>query len=176
MQKANNTATQGFTLIELIIVISLIAIMAAVALPRLMDTQENAHDATVAGVGGALASAVIMARAQWIANNVSQAVDQIDGYGADNVATSDDGWPTDAGQGAGSNHNAVMSSADRCVRLWRALLVANAPRVSSNAATDTDYFVDTVNGNCRYTYQRNNKGSNIIYDARTGEVITDIND
>lgn len=166
---------QGFTLIELIIVISIVAILAAVALPRLMDTQENAHDATVAGVGGAFASAVIMVRAQWIANNVGQAVDGVAGYGVDNVATSDEGWPTDGGQGTGSNHSPVMASADRCVRIWRALLVANAPRVSSSSAADTDYVVDTVSGSCRYTYRRNTKNSNIIYNAQTGEVITDLN-
>lgn len=171
---AKQNKALGFTLIELIVVISIVAILAAVALPRLMDTQENAHDATIAGVGGALASAVIMVRAQWIANNNAVAVDAVVGYGADNIATSTDGWPTDAGQGAGSNHNEVMSSADRCVRIWRGLLVANAPRVSSSLATDTDYLVDTVSGNCRYTYQRNTKGSNIIYDARTGEVVTDL--
>ncbi len=175
MISADPKSNRGFTLIELIIVISIVAILAAVALPRLMDTQENAHDATVAGVGGALASAVILVRSQWIANNVSQPVDAVIGYGVDNVATSDEGWPTDAGQGAGSNHNPVMASADRCVRIWRAILVANAPRVSASAATDTDYLVDTINGNCRYTYLRNTKNSNIIYDARTGEVVTDIN-
>lgn len=174
MQSLNNKHHQGFTLIELIIVISIIAILATVALPRLMDTQDNAHDASVAGVGGALATAVIMVRAQWIANNDGQAMDAVIGYGADNVATSVDGWPTDAGQGAGSNHNDVMSSADRCVRLWRALLVANAPRVSSTAAADVDYFVDINNGNCRYTYQRNAERPDIEYNARTGEVITDL--
>lgn len=175
MISADPKSHRGFTLIELIIVIAIVATLAVVALPRLMDTQENAHDASVAGVGGALASAVILVRSQWIANNVSQPVDAVIGYGVDNVATSDDGWPTDAGQGAGSNHNPVMASADRCVRIWRAILVANAPRVSASAATDTDYLVDTINGNCRYTYLRNTKNSNIIYDARTGEVVTDIN-
>lgn len=169
--KANQTH-KGFTLIELIIVISIVAILAAVALPRLMDTQENAHDSTVAGVGGAFATAVIMVRAQWIANNDAREMDAVIGYGVDDVATSGDGWPSDAGQGAGSNHNPVMASADRCVRIWRSLLVTNAPRVAATAAADTEYLADTNNGNCRYTYQRHVDEPYITYDARTGEVIT----
>ena len=173
--KTSGGSNQGFTLVEMIIVISMIAILAAIALPRLMDTQDNAHDATVAGVGGALATAVIMVRSQWLANNVGRTVDAVEGFGAEDVATSTDGWPTDAGQGAGSNHSAVMSSGDRCARVWRALLVANAPRVSASAAAGADYLVDTTGGNCRYTYQRNAKSNNIIYDARSGEVITTIN-
>lgn len=175
MNRLVSKQNRGFTLIELIIVISIVAILAAVAMPRLMDTQENAHDASVAGVGGAFATAVLMVRAQWIANNNAQAVDAVAGYGANNVATSEDGWPTDAGEGAGSNHNAVMSSADRCVRIWRGILVANAPSVTSNASADSEYLVDTVNGNCRYTYRRNNDNSHILYDARTGEVVTVLN-
>lgn len=164
----------GFTLIELVVVISLVAILAAVALPRLMNTQDQAHAATVEATGGAMGSAVIMARAQWLSNSNSNAIDAVVGYGNDNIATSTDGWPTDAGQGTGSNHSDVMSTADRCVRLWRELLAAGSPSVSSSAATESDYLADTDSGNCRYSYRRNAAGSTIVYNARTGEVITTI--
>lgn len=165
---------RGFTLIEMVVVIALISIMAAVALPKMLDSYENAHEAVVYGAGGALSSAVILVRAQWIANGSSVAVDALPGFGNDDVATSSDGWPTDWSQGAGSSNNEVMDSATRCVRIWRGVLVANAPSVSANVAVDSDYLVDTVNGNCRYSYRRTNEGSNIIYNARTGEVVTTI--
>lgn len=164
----------GFTLIELMVVISVVGILAAVALPRMMDTHDNAHRAVVEGTGGALASAVVMARSQWIANGNNTEVDGVDGFGIDNIATSAEGWPTDAAQGAGSNHSDVMSSADRCVRLWGALLVANAPTASSSASATVDYLATTVSGNCHFTYQNSGPGDYIIYDARTGEVITNI--
>lgn len=165
---------QGFTLIEMVVVVALISILAAVALPRMLDTYDNAHEAVVFGAGGAMSSAVVLVRAQWVSNGSSVAVDGVDGFGNDDVATSSDGWPTDWAQGAGSSHNEVMDSPARCVRIWQGILVANAPSVSASVAVGSDYLVDTVNGNCRYNYRRTDSGSHIIYNARTGEVITSI--
>ena len=173
-ERGSGFANQGFTLIELVVVIALISILAAVALPKMLETYDNAHEAAVYGAGGAVASAVVLVRSQWVANGSSLAGTGVEGFGNDDVATSSDGWPTDAGQGAGSSSNPVMDSPDRCMRIWRGILVANAPSVTASAAVASDYLVDTVNGNCRFNYRRTDQGSNIVYNARTGEVITSI--
>ena len=174
-ERAPNAAgAQGFTLIEMVVVIALISILAAVALPRMLETYDNAHEAAVYGAGGALASAVVLVRSQWVANGSSLAVTSVHGFGNNDVATSSTGWPTDVGQGASSSNNDVMDSPERCARIWQGVLVANAPSVTTNIAVSSDYLVDTVNGNCRFTYRRTDKGSNIVYNARTGEVITNI--
>ena len=51
------TKQQGFTLIELIIVIVILGILAVTAAPRFLNLQGDANAATVQGVKGAMNSA-----------------------------------------------------------------------------------------------------------------------
>jgi MSHA pilin protein MshA len=58
---------QGFTLVELIVVIVILGILAATALPRFINVSTEARGAAIDGVTGAIRSAVALAQAKYVA-------------------------------------------------------------------------------------------------------------
>ena len=60
---------QGFTLIELIVVIAIIGILAAVAVPAFLNVVETAHEANIDAVTGVVNSAVMLASSDSLATN-----------------------------------------------------------------------------------------------------------
>ena len=69
-----NRQQSGFTLIELVVVIVILGLLAATALPRFINLTQDARIASLAGVAGGLRSAIALARAQYVVNGNNAAV------------------------------------------------------------------------------------------------------
>lgn len=151
-------AQQGFTLLELVVVIVIVGLLAAVALPRLMSATGDAQAASVNGTAGALAAGVAMVRAQWELNRASgRGGLNVAGFGDGDVDVNELGWPVATASGPG---------AQGCAELWRGVLLGAAPSVAVRGSAA--YLAEFDTPLCRYHYQRDTR--RIEYDTRTGAV------
>jgi len=67
MKRLGKSAQSGFTLIELIMVVVILGILSAVAIPRFADLGSEARTASIEGLAGALKSSSAIVHAKWLA-------------------------------------------------------------------------------------------------------------
>ena len=143
MNKAKIKQAQGFTLIELVIVVVILGFLAVTAIPKFIDLTEQAKQANIEGMAGGFATGVSLARAQWEAEGrpTVGGVNRVDYDGTllylttpGTSTTIRPGYPTGL---VDSNDDGTSMNAARCIEVWQGIL-AQPPTISGTIADLND--------------------------------------
>ncbi len=146
----------GFTIIELVVVIALLGLLAAVALPRFTNLRGEAQTAAFRGVQGSFHSAIALAHATWLAQN-SPAQITLEGALA-NVSMSAAGYPT---------IDAANPTQDTAAELYELLMQSPLP-----AGWTSGEAPGAGAGTATLTLTGAPAPNTINYDAATGAITT----
>jgi MSHA pilin protein MshB len=170
----------GFTLVELVIVIVLLGLLAASALPRFLNITDQAQSAAVEGMSGGFATGVALVKAQWSAkgNSTGVAGQEVVMDGS-SIYTNENGWPAKTASSSGAEMDS--QTAEECLEVWNFVLQSPPAATAGASLAGFDYQVTAQSANpdfCQFTLVINDAvdsdDRNFIYNVGTGQVLVSV--
>ena len=154
---------QGFTLIELVIVIVILGILAASAAPKFIDLTDEAEQSVFLGIAAAFKSGVNQVHIAWLVRGNGEAIQDFIPVTGGSLSVNSNGYPADT---AGTS--LTLNSVTDCTDVWQAVLDSQDAIVSVGVSED---FKAEYNNNftCTYIYNKNTSLT-VDYDSISGEV------
>lgn len=168
----------GFTIVELVVVIILLGILAATALPRFINIDDQAHAASFESVAGTVQTGVSLFHAQWVALGAPTQDQPFPDFS--NLRNNAAGYPYGI---ANRPSNDVTNAAD-CAAIFSNVMQFGAPTVNTSNTTaqvanrgiGVDYVaLSPAAGACTFYYTADDPVSGdtvntMAYDSALGTV------
>ncbi|OBT08598.1 prepilin-type N-terminal cleavage/methylation domain-containing protein [Vibrio sp. UCD-FRSSP16_10] len=181
----------GFTLIELAVIIVIVAVLAVVAAPRFLTVSSDARESMLKGVAAEFQQAINFGQQKWaIEGRANSPQVNLPNYANGEVDFNDVGFPigTDKNVAFKAPYNIGIGE-PACSLLFEAILVTSLTATQVfNQAESHDFYARRVDGNladgsgpyktkCFYAYTKEGFNQDpdltshvIWYDSRTGNV------
>jgi MSHA pilin protein MshA len=140
----------GFTLIELVVVIVILGVLAVVAVPKFIDLAGDSRKAVMSSLAGSLKSAVTMIHTKALIQNKRKGPDVIDANGI--FYAIENGYPSTHNSGTGSGDSSVNASGILNVVDLNGFPLMRIQQTGNGVRQAFFYYGNGTNSFCNITY------------------------